>query len=94
MRKIDLVPKLTPDSAQALWYELEAELDGAGGQPEVILDAKAVLHLSAAALQVLLVAQGRARRQGGSLTLANASDACVQALQTLGAQDQFGGAAA
>ncbi len=85
MRKIELVPRVTPDSAQALWYELEAGFDTTGATPVIELDGAGVRHLSAAALQVILVARQRALRDGGSLVIARASDDLCAGLRHMGA---------
>jgi anti-anti-sigma regulatory factor len=85
MRRIELLAKLTPDSAQALWYNLDAGYDAAGDAPATTLDAAEVRHLSAAALQVLLVAKARFAKDGGVLHLTNPSEEFLQALHTMGA---------
>lgn len=89
MRRIELLAKLTPESAQALWYNLDAGYDASGDAPAAMLDAADVRHLSAAALQVLLVAKARYAKDGGALHLTNPSDEFVQALQTMGASTLF-----
>jgi anti-anti-sigma regulatory factor len=86
MRTIELVSRVTPDSAQALWYELESGLNGGGDKPCITLDARAVRHLSAAALQVLLVADQRARRDGGMLRIVAASTEFRECLRVMGGQ--------
>lgn len=85
MRKIDLVPRVTPDIAQALWYEIEAELDSTGRSAVVVCDASAVRHFSSAALQMLMVAQAHARRNHGQLVIANPSDDAFASLSSMGA---------
>lgn len=90
MRTIELVAKVTPDSAQALWYELESRFDGAGPKPAITIDANAVRHLSAAAVQVLLVAQKRAQRDGGALTILSPSAECMECLRVMGASSLIG----
>ncbi|WP_168219753.1 STAS domain-containing protein [Pseudotabrizicola formosa] len=85
MRTIELVARVTPDSAQALWYDLESRYDPAGPKPDIILDASAVRHLSSAALQVLLVAKQRVQRDGGTLTLTSVSPECRDCLRVMGA---------
>ncbi|NEX45731.1 STAS domain-containing protein [Pseudotabrizicola algicola] len=90
MRTIELVARVTPDSAQALWYELESRFDTAGSKPAITVDASAVRHLSAAAVQVLLVAQRRAQRDGGALVLASPSPDCVDCLRVMGATALIG----
>ena len=84
MRRIELVARVTPDSAQALWYELESRFDAPGARADIAIDGSAVRHLSAAAVQVLLVAERRAKRDGGSVTLVAASDECRACLRTMG----------
>jgi ABC-type transporter Mla MlaB component len=79
---IQLDPRLTQDAAVALWDQISAH-PGA-----LALDASQVRHLSAAALQVLLVAARRA-----PLRLDAPSDALCDALTRLGAGDLIGGAA-
>lgn len=90
MRKIELAAKVTPDSAQALWYELESRFDDARVKPDIMIDATAVRHLSAAAVQVLLVARKRARRDGGTLTIAAPSPECIDGLRIMGALSLIG----
>lgn len=85
MRTIELVARVTPDSAQALWYELESRHDAAAAVPDITIDASAVRHLSSAAVQVLLVASQRAKREGGSLTITSASPECRDCLRVMGA---------
>lgn len=85
MRTIELVARVTPDSAQALWYDLESRYDAAGAKPDISIDASAVRHLSAAAVQVLLVARQRAKRDGGALTLTAVSPECRDSLRVMGA---------
>jgi anti-anti-sigma regulatory factor len=85
MRTIELVARVTPDSAQALWYELESRFDAAGAKPDIVIDGSAVRHLSAAAVQVLLIAQRRAHRDGGSVALTAASPECQDCLRVMGA---------
>lgn len=85
MRKIELQPKLTPDCAQALWYDLDAGYDASGDAQTVSLDAGQVRHISAAALQVLLVAKARLAKDGGVFLLTNPTPELTQALQSLGA---------
>ncbi|PJF11145.1 STAS domain-containing protein [Pseudorhodobacter sp. MZDSW-24AT] len=94
MRTIELVARVTPDSAQALWYELESQFDGAGPKPALVIDAQAVRHLSAAAVQVLLVAQKRAQRDGGTLSLITPSPECQECLRVMGATSLIGEAVA
>ena len=86
MRTIELVSRVTPDSAQALWYELESGLNAAGDRPCITLDASSVRHLSAAGLQVLLVAGQRARRDGGTLRILAASAEFKECLRVMGGQ--------
>ncbi|MFN7222676.1 MAG: STAS domain-containing protein [Paracoccaceae bacterium] len=85
MRTIELVARVTPDSAQALWYELESAFDAAGAKPRLTLDASAVRHLSAAAVQVLLVARNRARREGGTVLISTPSPEFRECLRVMGA---------
>ncbi|MFN4155270.1 MAG: STAS domain-containing protein [Paracoccaceae bacterium] len=85
MRKIELAAKVTPDSAQALWYELESRFDAAGAKSGITIDAAAVRHLSAAAVQVLLVAHKRAQRDGGALVITAPSPECIHCLRIMGA---------
>jgi anti-anti-sigma regulatory factor len=85
MRTIELVARVTPDSAQALWYELESGFDAAGAKPNITLTAAAVRHLSAAGLQVLLVAGHRARREGGRLRITAPSPEFKECLRLMGA---------
>ncbi|MFN3844950.1 MAG: STAS domain-containing protein [Paracoccaceae bacterium] len=85
MRTIELVARVTPDSAQALWYELESGFDAAGARPSLTIDASAVRHLSAAAVQVLLVARSRARRDGGNLLISTPSPEFRECLRVMGA---------
>lgn len=85
MRTIELVARITPDSAQALWYELENGLESAGGKGAISLNAAAVRHLSAAALQVLLVASRRAERDGTRLKIVSPSPEFVESLRLMGA---------
>jgi anti-anti-sigma regulatory factor len=84
MPKIDLVSKITPDSAQALWYQLEAEFEGLGSKPMLDLNAGAVRHLSSAGLQVLLMARKRALHDGGALRIHDPSEAFLLALTQMG----------
>lgn len=93
MRTIELVARVTPDSAQALWYELESGFDGTGSKA-ITVDASAVHHFSAAALQVLLVARKRAVRDGGSLHVVAPSLAFADCVRVMGAQDLIDGGAA
>ena len=90
MRKIELAAKVTPDSAQALWYELESRFEAAGAKPGITIEAAAVRHLSAAAVQVLLVAHKRAQRDGGALVLAAPSPECLDCLRIMGASSLIG----
>lgn len=90
MRTIELVARVTPDSAQALWYDLESGFDAAGAKPGIVLDASCVKHFSAAAVQVLLVAQGRAQRDGGRVTVVGASAECRDCLRVMGALSLLG----
>ncbi|MDO8882228.1 MAG: STAS domain-containing protein [Pseudotabrizicola sp.] len=85
MRTLELVARVTPDSAQALWYDLESRFDAAGARPEIAIDGSAVRHLSAAAVQVLLMAQRRAKRDGGVVSLIAASPECCECLRIMGA---------
>ncbi|MFN4130656.1 MAG: lipid asymmetry maintenance protein MlaB [Paracoccaceae bacterium] len=90
MRTLELVAKVTPDSALALWYELESRFDAAGAKPSITIDAAAVRHLSAAAVQVLLVAQKRAQREGGAVVITSPSAECVDCLRVMGASALIG----
>lgn len=90
MREIELAARVTPDSAQALWYELERGLDRAGAKPDITIDARAVRHLSAAAVQVLLVARKRVQRDGGVLVIADPSPECIDCLRIMGASSLIG----
>lgn len=94
MRTIELVARVTPDSAQALWYELESGFDGSGAKQATCINAAAVQHLSAAAVQVLLVAQKRALRDGTGLQVANPSAEFLQGLRIMGASALIDGGAA
>lgn len=85
MLRLELAARVTPDSAQALWYELESRFDAAGPKPALVIDAAAVRHLSAAAVQVLLVARQRAQRDGGALVMTAPSPDCVECLRIMGA---------
>ncbi len=85
MHTIELAPRVTPDVAQALWYALEAEFDQSGRAGAVACDASSVIHLSAPALQVLLVAQARAARNGGPFLLVHPSEEAIAALKNMGA---------
>lgn len=85
MRTIELVARVTPDSAQALWYELESGFDAAGAKPSITVNASAVRHLSAPALQVLLVADKRARSDGGQLVIEAPSQEFNDCLRVMGA---------
>lgn len=89
MRTIELVARVTPDSAQALWYELESGFEAGGNKPAIVLNAAAVRHLSAAALQVLLVAQKRAARDGGRLQVTAPSVEFRDCLRVMGARALF-----
>ena len=89
MRKIELVPKVTPESAQALWYEMEAEIEAAGNRTTLVLDLRHVRHLSAAAIQVLIVARERLHKLGRTFTLASPSDETIAALRQMGALPLF-----
>lgn len=86
MRTIEIVARLTPDAAQALWYELESRFEGGGAKPLIDLNASGVRHLSAAALQVLLVAGKRAARDGGRLEICSPSDEFRECARLMGAQ--------
>ena len=80
MRRIELQPKLTPDCAQALWYDLDAGEETSG----ICLDASNVRHVSGAALQVLLVAKARFDGDAG-FRIENPSDDFLRSLETMGA---------
>ena len=86
MHRIELAQRVTPDSAQALWYELESSFDRAGPR-SVTVDASGVRHLSAAALQVLMVAHKRAMRDGGSLIVLAPSAQFLDCIMVMGAED-------
>jgi len=94
MRNIELAARVTPDTAQALWYELESRFDAAGTKSGLTIEAGAVRHLSAAAVQVLLVTQKRVQRDGGVLTIVGASPDCVDCLRVMGALSLIGEGAA
>lgn len=85
MRTIELVARVTPDSAQALWYELESGFDAAEAKANITVNASAVRHLSAPALQVLLVADKRARSVGGKLVINAPSPEFNECLRVMGA---------
>jgi anti-anti-sigma regulatory factor len=80
MRRIELQPKLTPDCAQALWYDLDAGDETSG----LCLDASNVRHVSGAALQVLLVAKARFQGDAG-FRIENPSAEFMRSLDTMGA---------
>ena len=88
MHKIELPSKLTPDAAQALWYDLDVGYDASSGGLAIVVDASQVRHVSAAALQVLIVAKTRFSKDGGFL-LSNPSTEFLQCLKPMGASSLF-----
>lgn len=87
MRIFNLVPRLTPDAAQTLWFELEPAFDEPGAG--ISLEGSAVTYLSAAGLQVLLMAQRRVAADGKKFALTAPSQALQEALCCMGADDIF-----
>ena len=79
---IRLEPRLTHDAAIRLWGDLKAHRDGT-----IEVDCSDVRHLSATALQVLLVAH----RAGKGLKLVSRSDAFTEKLRLLGGEALFAG---
>ncbi|MBC2836733.1 STAS domain-containing protein [Paragemmobacter straminiformis] len=74
---VPLDPRLTVESATALWGRLR-------GTGAAVLDGSAVRHFGAAALQVLLVARAE---MGAGLVLQSPSDPLRAALADMGATD-------
>ena len=84
---ISLVPRFTQDAAQAFWAVFEPR----DTLQELTLDCSAVRHLSSAGLQVLLMAQARAKHAGAGFHLKNPSEDFLAGLSRLGATDLFSG---
>ena len=86
---IRLERRLAHDAAVSLWNDLS---DKTGATIE--LDCSDVRHISATALQVLLVADQACRTNGQQLNFLSPSDAFLEGLRTLGAEDLLSGGSA